>query len=105
MVRWSVGEFHDGCVRCKGGEHHPRTSPTLQEGQIYPRQLSHGGWKEELQSMGWYASTEGREGPGGVGLRCHFLQINNPCNKTFSFHLQIISCQHGNDDLNLESMT
>lgn len=55
--------------------------------------------------MELYASTEGEEDLAGVGWRCSFLQINNPYNKTcFSFHLQIISCQHGKYELNLESM-
>jgi len=55
--------------------------------------------------MGWYASTEGGEDLGGVGWRSPFLHITNSCNKTcFSFHLQIIICEHRKHELNLENM-
>ena len=52
-------EVLEGCMEILEGvgKHHPRPSPTLKEGHIYPRQLAHGGWKIEVQNMGWYAST------------------------------------------------
>lgn len=97
--------MHDSCGRWRGGEHHPRPTLTLQEGQIFLRQLIHGGWKTKVRNMGRYASTEGEEDLGGVGWRSPFLQIKNPSNKTYlSFHLHIIACQHGKYELNLENL-
>jgi len=51
------------------GEHNPRQSPILQEGQIFLRHLTHDGLKTKVQNMGRHASEEGREGLDGVGRR------------------------------------
>ena len=56
--------------------------------------------------MGWHASTKGGEDLNGAGRKDPFLHINNPriTPALITFHLQIVLCQYGKDELNLEKL-
>lgn len=56
--------------------------------------------------MGWHAPIEGGEDLNGAGGKGPFLQINNLdiTPTLIPFHLKIISCQYGKDELNLEKI-
>ena len=83
----------------------PKAKPNTPRRLDLPKVVAHGGWKIEVRTMGWYASTAAGEDLGEAGWMSPFFQINNPYNKNcFSFHLCITTCPHGKDELNLEKL-